>query len=111
MGPMFQRPSSDVLVWETVPKFFQPTSTPRGTVIVEGWNAKSTIFTLPILVGTDRAGCELAVELTDMSATAAAQTNTARAFAMDTSSSLWLGRLGLTSALVGVVGGILCSPT
>jgi len=81
--PEFQRPSSDVVVWETVPRFFHPTIVPLGTVIVEGWNAKSTIFTFAMACG-DLASWEIAaVGPAIMSPHATAQANSARAFAMD----------------------------
>jgi len=81
--PEFQRPSSDVLVWETLPKFFHPTIVPLGTEIMEGWNAKSTIRTFARACG-DRASWEIAaVGPAIRSPHATAHANRARAFVIE----------------------------
>src|SRR5205809_46209 len=81
--PEFHRPSSDVLVWEALPKFFHPTSVPRGTVIVDGLNAKSTIRTFASAWG-DRASWEIAAVGPAINrAHATAHANSARGFVIE----------------------------
>jgi hypothetical protein len=54
MVPESQRPSSDVLVWEAAPKFFQPTIVPADTETVDGW--KGEVDDLHLGYGLRRRG-------------------------------------------------------
>src|SRR5437762_9884743 len=81
--PESHRPSSEVVVWPTDPKFFHPTSVPLGTEMVAGMKAKSTILIFAMACG-DRASWEIAaVGPTIMSPHATAHASSARAFVIE----------------------------